>query len=136
MKGASRKPIVLLGLLLAVLLGLGGRALAADTALTVTGAETQVGGVWDTGALTISFTDSAGNSYSETVSPGQFSTAASIASAFGAKFSNQYYITPFQAGHTPLLSAHAVGCRVPPFPDFRTWETTNVNGRLPLLIRL
>ncbi|MGA3082732.1 MAG: hypothetical protein ABSD44_15380, partial [Terracidiphilus sp.] len=66
MKGASRKAMALLGLLLAVVLGVGGRALAADTALTVTGAETMVGGVWDTGALTISFTDSTGNSYSET----------------------------------------------------------------------
>jgi len=66
MKGASRKPMVLLGLLLALVLGVGGRALAADTALTITGAETMVGGVWDTGALTISFTDSTGNSYSET----------------------------------------------------------------------
>jgi hypothetical protein len=97
MKGASRKPMVLLGLLLAVLLGLGGRALAADAALKITGAETMVGGVWDTGALTISFSDSAGSSYSETVSPGQFSTANSIASAFGGKFSNQYYVTPVQA---------------------------------------
>jgi RHS repeat-associated protein len=89
-------------LLLTVVLGLGGRAFAADASITISGAETQPSGVWDTGSITISFGDSAGNSYSEIVAYGQYSTPASIASAFGAKFSNDY----FPSG---LLCAHAVG---------------------------
>lgn len=84
--------------LLLVMLGLGGRAFAADTSITVSGQETP----GDSGNITISFGDSAGHSYSETVAYGQFSTQASIASAFGAKFSNDY----FPSG---LLCAHAVG---------------------------
>ena len=72
-------------LLLAVVLGLTGRGFAADTLLVITGAETQVSGAWDTGTITVSFTDSAGKTYTESALYGQFSTPASIASAFGAK---------------------------------------------------
>ena len=85
-------------LLLAVALGLVGPAFAADASITVSGNEKS----GDSGSITISFSDSAGHSYSETVNYGQFSTQASIASAFGAKFSNDY----FPSG---LLCAHAVG---------------------------
>jgi RHS repeat-associated protein len=80
-------------LLLAVVLGVGGQTLAMTTAtITVNGAE-QPG---DTNAITISF-----NGFIETAHYGQFSTPASIASTFGAKFSNDYL---------PLgLCAHATG---------------------------
>ncbi|MGH9607449.1 MAG: Ig-like domain repeat protein [Terracidiphilus sp.] len=75
------------------MLGLGPLALASTTAtITVGGAgEHQISGAWDTGNITISFSDEAGHNYSETVAYGQFSTFASVASAFGAKFSNSYY---------------------------------------------
>jgi len=53
--------------------------------ITVGGSEQQVSGVWDTKPITISF-----NGFTETVSPGQFSTTASIASAFAGKFSRDY----------------------------------------------
>ena len=89
-------------LILLVFLGLTSRAFAADASITVTGTETLVSGGWDTGSITISFSDSAGHSYSETAVYGQFSTSASIASTFGAKFSNDYY-------PSGLLCAHAVG---------------------------
>jgi hypothetical protein len=89
-------------LLLAVALSLAVRGFAVDTSITVSGSETQASGTWDTAAITISFSDSASHSYSETVAYGQFSTSASIASAFGAKFSNDY----LAAGQ---LCAHAVG---------------------------
>jgi RHS repeat-associated protein len=54
----------------------------ATATITVTGSEQQVSGAWDTASITISF-----NGYTETVNPGQYSTSASIASAFAAKFS-------------------------------------------------
>jgi len=54
----------------------------ATATITVSGTEQQVSGAWDTASITISF-----NGYTETVSPGQYSTSASIASAFAAKFS-------------------------------------------------
>ncbi len=81
-------------LLLAAVLGLGGRAWAADAMLVIAGAETQPSGVWDSGQIAISFTayngpgDRTGILYGETVTYGQFSTPASIASAFGAMFTN------------------------------------------------
>lgn len=90
-------------LLLAAVLGLGARAFASATAtITVGGGETQLSsGAWDSGNITISFSDSTGRTYSETVTYGQFSTPASIASAFGAMFSNSY---------VPVgLCAHATG---------------------------
>jgi len=74
----SRSPIVLL----VFLFGLSARALATTKAtITVAGTEQQVSGVWDTASITISF-----NGFTETVSPGQYATSASIASAFAAKF--------------------------------------------------
>ena len=57
-------------LLLAVVLGLSGRAFGSSTAtITVNGAET----AWDASTITISF-----NSFVETVSYGQFSTQAPL----------------------------------------------------------
>ena len=89
-------------LLLAVVLGLGAASSASTTATITVGGpgEQQISGAWDTGNITISFTGN-GTTYSETVAYGQFSTAASIASAFGAKFSNSYYCSG--------LWAHASG---------------------------
>ena len=57
----------------------------ATATISVGGSEQQPSGVWDTKSITISF-----NGYTETVSPGQFSTTASIASAFAAQFSRDY----------------------------------------------
>lgn len=60
-------------------------AVAASTTISIGGAENQVGGVWDTSAITISF-----NNFTETVSYGQYSTANSVASAFAAMFTRDY----------------------------------------------
>jgi YD repeat-containing protein len=84
-------------ILLAVLLCLCGRGFGADASVTVT----QTSGVGSSGTVTIRLTDSAGNNYQEIVSYGQFSTPSSIASAFGAKFSNDYIAS--------ALCSHAVG---------------------------
>lgn len=90
-------------LLVAAMLGLRPLAFASTTAtITVGGSgEHQISGAWDAGNITISFSDGAGHNYSETVAYGQFSTSASVASAFGAKFSNNYYCSG--------LWAHASG---------------------------
>jgi RHS repeat-associated protein len=84
-----------------MLLGLGGRMYAADASISVSGTEQQVSGSWDTGTVTVSFGDSLGHTFSETVAYGQFSSAASIASTFGATFSRDF----IGSG----LCAHAVG---------------------------
>jgi hypothetical protein len=54
----------------------------------VSGADQQVGGGWDSGTITLAWSDSIGNHYSYTVNYGQFSTPASIASGFGGGISN------------------------------------------------
>src|SRR5271165_4903765 len=79
-------------LLLAAVLGTGSRALASSTStLTVGPGDNRLSsGAWDSGTINISFIDSTGQTYSATVSYGQFSTPASVASAFGATFSNTY----------------------------------------------
>jgi hypothetical protein len=94
----------------AAMLGLGSLAFASTTAtITVGGSgEHQISGAWDTGNITISFSDGAGHNYSETVAYGQFSTFASIASAFGAKFSNSYYCSglwAYASGNTIAIVA-------------------------------
>lgn len=104
-------------LLLVVVLGFGGRAFAADKAIIVSGQETP----GDSGTITISFSDSAGHNYSESVVYGQYSTAASIASAFGVMFSRDY----LSLG----LCAHAVGSTI----DFHlrgavTFGTPTINN--------
>ena len=81
-------------LLLSVVLALFGRAFASTTmTITIGGQEIQISGtsVWDTGQITLVLTDSNGQSYPETVSYGQYSTPACIASTFGAKFTNDYF---------------------------------------------
>ncbi len=93
-------------LLLILALGLSNRGFASETAtITVGGGETQLSsGAWDSGSITISFTDSTGRAYTKTVTYGHFSTSASIASAFGALFSNSY---------VPVgLCAHATGSTI------------------------
>jgi RHS repeat-associated protein len=81
----SRMLSKLLPVLLAVAC-LGARAYGSSLAyITVSGSEQQVSGAWDTSAITISF-----NGFVETVQYGQFSTQASIASAFAAMFSRDY----------------------------------------------
>jgi RHS repeat-associated protein len=97
MSRTSRNPILLLALLFAVVLGLGNHAYALPTAtISVGGAEQQFSGNWDANTITVSL-----NGFVETVRYGQFSTPASVASAFGAMFSRDY----LQAG----LCAHATG---------------------------
>lgn len=90
----------------AAMLGLGPLALAATTATITVGGpgEQYISGAWDTGNITVSFSDGAGHNYSETVAYGQYSTSASVASAFGAKFSNSYYCSG--------LWAYAVGSTI------------------------
>jgi IPT/TIG domain len=78
------------------------RAFAADASITVFGSETLLSSGWGSGSIIISFGDSAGKTYRQTVVYGQYSTPASIASAFGARFSNTYY-------PLGLLCAHAEG---------------------------
>ncbi len=92
MNGVSRKLIVLLGMGLC----LAPRVLAADAAVTLTGASGS-----SSGSLTIAFQDTPGNAFTETVPYGPYSTPASLASAFGAKFSKDYIASG--------LCAHAVG---------------------------
>src|SRR5580658_5711034 len=73
--------------LLAVALCSGSHSFASSMAkIAVNGAE-QAG---DTSSITVSFTDSNGSTYSETVNYGQFSTPASVASTIGAMFANTY----------------------------------------------
>jgi len=90
-------------LLLAFVLGLSGHAWASSTlTVSVGGGETLLSsGAWDSGKITMWLSDTNGNIYIETVAYGQFSTPASIASAFAAEFSNSYV----SAG----LCAHASG---------------------------
>ncbi len=74
-------------MMLAVLLSLGSSAFASSTAtIQVMGAERP----GDASSITISFSDNGGRIYSQTLSYGQFSTPASVASAIGAMFSNAY----------------------------------------------
>ena len=67
-------------------LGASAPALAsANATVTVGGSEQQISGSWDAGNITIAF-----NGFMETAYFGQYSTSASVASTFGAKFSNDY----------------------------------------------
>ena len=87
-------------LLLLFCLSCCGRAWAAATAtLTVSGAETQLGGGWDQGNLTVAF-----NGFTEVVQYAQYSSAASLASALAGMFSRDY----IGSG----LCAHASGAAV------------------------
>jgi predicted outer membrane repeat protein len=54
----------------------------------VSGAEQQIGGVWDTGDITLAWSDNRGNHYSYTVNYGQFSVPAGISSSFGGGITN------------------------------------------------
>ncbi len=104
-------------LLLAVAVSYGVSAFASTTAtITVGGAgEHQISGAWDTGNITISFTDGSGKLYSKTVAYGQLSTFPSVASSFGALFSNAYYcsgtgIWAYASGNTiNFVSKHLSG---------------------------
>jgi RHS repeat-associated protein len=80
-------------LLLAVCLGFGGRAFATSTATITVG---QAAVAPSTDSITIAF-----NGFVETINYGQYSSAASVASAIGAMFSRDY----LRDG----LCAHAVG---------------------------
>jgi len=91
-------------------------ALASATAtLTISGSETQINGSWDTSEITISF-----NSFSETVSYGQFSTAASVASAFAAMFSRDYIADG--------LCAHASGAVITFYLQTGSFGPISVTG--------
>jgi hypothetical protein len=59
---------------------------SATATLTVTGGETQPGGVWDSGDLTVEF-----NGYVESVRYGQYSSPASLASALAAMLVRDYH---------------------------------------------
>lgn len=73
-------------LLPVVVLFFAGQALASSTAtITVGGGEQQVNGAWDQGTITVSF-----NGYVESVSYGEFSSPASVASALAGMFSRHY----------------------------------------------
>ncbi|MDP9049378.1 MAG: Ig-like domain-containing protein, partial [Acidobacteriota bacterium] len=77
-------------LLVLLVWGLAARGLAADARISISGAEQQISGNWDNGPVTISFSDSQGHIFSETVGYGQFSRPASIASGFGAEFTRDF----------------------------------------------
>lgn len=70
-----------------ILLGTGATASALSTATVQIGGSELPG---DSGVITISFSDSGGHFFSEAVAYGAYSTPASIAAAFGGRFSNQY----------------------------------------------
>ena len=83
-------------MLLAVVLGLGSRGFASPNgSVTITGAEQSSAGVWDAGTTTATI-----NSISVSVSYGQYSTPAFVASALAAKISENCNMPVF---------AHAVG---------------------------
>jgi len=70
--------------LFAVLLLAGStRCIASNPSITITGAESSSGGLWDHGTVTVTI-----NSHSEMTSYGQFSTPTSIAAALAAEFSS------------------------------------------------
>jgi hypothetical protein len=131
---------------LAVVLGLTGRGFAADTLLVISGAETQVSGAWDTGTITISFTDSAGKTYTESAPYGQFSSPASIASIFGAKFSNDYLALGKLCAHSvgAVIYFHFKGTDTPGLPTItessfsfsvgtESWQSAPVASRAPAI---
>ncbi len=101
-------------MLLAVLLSLGSSAFASSTAtIQVMGAERP----GDASSITISFSDNGGRIYSQTLSYGQFSTPASVASAIGAMFSNAYvtggYLSAQVSCGTNNLVRFALTSRLP-----------------------
>ena len=100
-------------LLLAVLLCLAGRGLAATAigSITITGAEQSSGSTWDTGTVTATI-----NGVSVSFAYGQFSSPAAIASTLGAlisqKCGSQVYakangatLTLYQKGSNTITSA-------------------------------
>lgn len=101
MPGKTRNVVLLLFMTLMV----GARAFAANAVATITGTEQPAAGGWDTGSVTVSFTDSTGRQYTETAAYGQYSTAASVASTLGAMFSRDYVSVG--------LSAQAGSCSMP-----------------------
>ena len=109
-----------LTLLLAVVLGLGGRALASSTAtITVNGTE-QSG---DTNVITVSF-----NGFVETVRYGQYSTPASVASAFGAMFSRDY----LQDGLCANASGSTINFKLKGSAPFGTLDVTGSTASFQL----
>src|ERR1700761_178704 len=79
----------LVWLMLFLLVGLN-RALAGNMTITLGGSEQLAGGNWDTGSISISFSDTNGHTYTETVAYGQFSTPNSLAAGIAGKFSRDY----------------------------------------------
>jgi len=116
MSRAFRGPI----LLLAIGLCLSGQAFASTTAtITVNGAET----TGDRNTITISF-----NGFSETVTYGQFSTSASIASAFGAMFSRDY----LPVGLCANASGNAINFKLKGAATFGMLSVTDSNASFTL----
>lgn len=71
---------------LVVALGLAAPVMASTTAtITVGGSEQQINGAWDQATIVVSF-----NNFSESVTYGQFSSAAAVASALAGMFSRDY----------------------------------------------
>ena len=90
-------------LLLAVVLVLGRSAFAAPIgSVTITGGEQSSAGVWDTGTVTATI-----NGVSVSVAYNQYSTPAGIASALGARISQNCNMTVY---------AHAVGALLKFYP--------------------
>ena len=81
-----------------------------NATLVVGGSEQLINGAWDEGNITVAF-----NGFSETVHYEQFSSSASIASALGAKFSNDYIaqgLCAIASGST--ITFHLKATAVPP----------------------
>jgi len=85
---------------------------ASRTTLTISGTEQQISGTWDAGTITVSFGDSAGNWYKETVAYGQFSTPASIAASVASMFTRDYYsshkLCAYASGSTVTFTLRTV----------------------------
>jgi hypothetical protein len=95
-------------LLLAVVLGLCGRAFASPIeSMTITGGERSSGDVWDTGTVTVTV-----NGVSVSVSYGQYSTPAGIASALGATISQKCSFPVYAHAVGAVLNFYAKGTNV------------------------
>jgi len=96
-------------MMLAVVLGLGSRGFAAPNgSVTITGAEQSSAGVWDAGTTTATI-----NSISVSVSYGQYSTPASVASALAAKISENCNMPVFAHAVDAVINFYAKNSRSP-----------------------
>lgn len=99
---------------LPLLLGWNVAVMSGQSHITINGAESQNGNSWDSGTITVTV-----NSYSRTLSYGQYSTAASIASGLAALFSRDC--------NSPAI-AHAQGASITFAPRIQGASLGTISG--------